>query len=260
MTPQESSTDQSPRPEKRAPSGARGSVVLGKKQRPAGFKGFLAQFWSRLWRVFVTGAMVWVPTIVTLWVTWLVIARLGFGVDNLVKRAVERLNGLGDRVEFLRFLTLLSYRPGFGFLFVVAVFLTTGLVTRYLVARKIIRFGEGIVERIPLISSVYRAVQQIRDVFIRREGTVFQRVCLIQFPRPGMYAVGFITSVEEGPVQKTIGKELIAVFMPTTPNPTSGYLMYLPPEEIIDIDMSVEDAMKLIISGGAYVPSSSPTE
>jgi uncharacterized membrane protein len=111
-----------------------------------------------------------------------------------------------------------------------------------------------LVGKIPLISRVYLAVQQIRDVFVNREGAVFQQVVLLEYPRKGIQAVGFVTSDEQGIVQETTGKTLWAVFVPTTPNPTSGFLLYLPPDDLIPLDMSVEDAMKLIVSGGAYIP------
>ena len=219
-----------------------------------GVKGFLLLFYRQLWRYLVTGLMVWVPLIVTLWVVWSVVSGLGFGIERLIEDLVETLNRFGDRVEPFRFLTYLDYHPGLGFLVTLAVFLTTGLITRYLVARRAIRFGEGILERIPLISSIYRAVEQIRDVFVRREGTVFQKVCLIEYPRPGILVVGFVTSDEHGIVQETLSKELVAVFVPTTPNPTSGFLLYLAPDAITELDISVEDAMKLIVSAGAYIP------
>ncbi len=236
-----------------------GSLPTAQGDPPSGPKGFLGQFWRQIWRCLITGVMVWVPLIVTLWVTWLVIYRLGFGLENLIKRFVSALTGLGESVEHLHFLTYVQYRPGLGFLLILAVFLTTGLVTRYLVARKIIRFGEHILERIPFISTVYRAVQQIRDVFVRRDGTVFQKVCLVEYPRSGTLVVAFVTSSEQGVVQEAMDKKLVALFVPTTPNPTSGFLLYVPPEAITILDISVEDAMKLIVSGGAYLPDKPET-
>jgi uncharacterized membrane protein len=134
------------------------------------------------------------------------------------------------------------------------LFLLTGILTRYLVGRRLIGYGEKVLIKIPFIRNVYRAVQQIRDVFVNREGTVFQEVCLIEYPRDNMYAVAFITSQDQGIVQEASGKRLISVFMPSTPNPTTGFLLYLPDEDVMRVDITVEDAMKLIISGGAYLP------
>lgn len=225
-------------------------------REPKGFMTFLQQYWSQLWRYLVAGLLVWVPLIITVWVSWLVVNRLIFGIEDLIARGVFTLNWIGQRVPALSLLQHLEYHLGLGFLLVLLLFLTTGFLTRYIVGRKIIDFGERILNRIPLIRRVYRAVQQIRDTFIGRNGAVFQQVCLVEYPKEGTLAVAFVTSTEQGEVQKALGRTMTAVFVPTTPNPTSGYLVYVPPEEVVILDMSVEDAMKLIISGGAYVPDS----
>jgi uncharacterized membrane protein len=168
------------------------------------------------------------------------------------------LNQLGERFEGLEFLTGLVYWRGFGILIAIALFLTTGFLTRSLVARRLILMGEKIFDRIPLISKIYRAVQQIRDVFVTREGTVFQKVVLVEYPRKGVWVVGFLTSREQGVIQHTIGKNAWAVFVPSIPNPTTGFLLYLSPEEVVETDLSIEEGMKLIISGGAYLPGTQP--
>jgi len=197
--------------------------------------------WTQVKKYLITGLMVWVPLIITVWVSWLVIQKVGVGLDTLFRNLFQMLK--------------LQYWPGLGFLSAVAIFMGTGVFARYLVGKRIIAFTERFLDRIPFISRVYRAVQQIRDVFVTRNGTVFQYVCLVQYPRSGMFAVGFVTSAEQGLVQATVGRELVSVFVPTTPNPTSGYLVFLAPEEIQIVDMPVEEAMKLIVSGGAYLPS-----
>ncbi len=224
--------------------------------RRRGFLGFLSQVWAPVWRYFVTGLLVWVPLIITIWVSWVVIKNLGIGLDKAFKTVFEAIQAFCERVDWLSIAApLFETYPGMGFMTAIALFLGTGILARYLIGRRIIAFGERILDRIPLISRVYRAVQQIRDVFVSREGTVFQYTCLIEYPREGMIALAFVTSAEQGIVQKTTGRKLVAVFVPTTPNPTSGYLVYLPPEDITILDVSVEEAMKLIVSGGAYLPS-----
>lgn len=225
-------------------------------ESPGGLRGLMGQFFSRLWRYLATGMMIWVPLLVTLWLTWNVVLKAGFGIEGFIENLFVAVSSLGHRYPRLGFLTYVSsmYMPGFGFMFVIAVFLATGLVARYVVARRIIRFGEALVEHIPLISTIYRAVEQIRDVFVSRNGTVFERVCLIEYPRPGTLVVAFVTNRAEGIVQHAAGRPLTAVFVPTTPNPTSGFLLYVPPDEVMDVPISVEDAMKLIVSGGAYQP------
>lgn len=219
----------------------------------SGLLAFLQQFWGQLWRYMVAGLLVWLPLIITIWVSWLVIQKLVFGIENVIRQGVMGVHLLADRVSWLGFFDLVVYRPGLGFLIVLALFLTTGFLTRYIVGRKIIEFGERILHQIPIIRPIYRAVQQIRDTFMGH-GRVFQHVCLIAYPREGMLAVAFVMSTEQGDIQMAAGQELLAVFVPTTPNPTSGYLVYVPPKDVTILDMSVEDAMKLIVSGGAYIP------
>ena len=230
---------------------------MGKKKTSRRKKtSFIRQYLRALRFYLITGLLVWIPLIVTLWLTWWLFKNVGLGLENLIKSGYSAFNDLGQRISWLQFLPEIKYKPGIGFLIAFALFLTTGFLARNLVGRRVIRAGERIMDRIPLVSKIYRAVQQIRDVFVSREGTVFQKVCVVEYPRKGVYAVGFITSTEQGVVHDAIDKELHSVFVPTTPNPTSGFLLYFSPEEITILDISVEDAMKLIISGGAYLPGS----
>jgi uncharacterized membrane protein len=214
------------------------------------------RWWYYIWRFMMTGLLVWVPLIITAWVSWVAISKLGFGLDNLGRGIVSRLQEIGAGIPALGVLERLHYLPGMGLIAAFTLFFFTGFLTRYLVGRKIIASGEQLIQRIPLVSRVYRSVQQVRDVFIGRGGAVFQSVCLVQYPRPGMFAVGFVTAREQGVIQEVAGRELLAVFVPTTPNPTSGYLVYVAPEEVTQLDVSVEEAMKVIFSGGAYLPAS----
>lgn len=224
-------------------------------ERPRSIFSTLNEWRKTLWRYIITGMLVWVPLIITIWVSWFVIDRLGVGLEKLFRRIFELARGFSGNVPVLQDLApALHYRPGMGLVTAILLFLLTGILTRYLVGRRIIAYGERILNRVPLVSRVYRSVQQIRDVFVGRGGAVFQRVCLIDYPREGMTAIAFVTSSEQGLVQRAVGKELIAVFVPTTPNPTSGYLIYLPPNDVRPLDISVEEAMKLIVSGGAYIP------
>ena len=219
-------------------------------------RSFIRQYLRALRFYLVTGLLVWIPLIVTVWLTWWLFKNVGLGLENLIKSGYSAFNGLGQSRPWLEFLPEIKYRPGIGFLIAIALFFTTGVLTRYLVGRRVIGAGERILDRIPLVSKLYRAVQQIRDVFVSREGTVFQQVCIVEYPRKDVYAVGFVTSTEHGIVHDAVDKQLHSVFVPTTPNPTSGFLLYFSPEEITLLDISVEDAMKLIISGGAYLPGS----
>ncbi len=220
---------------------------------------FMRAYFRQMQRYVTTGIMVWVPLFITIWVSWLFVSKIAQIIKFSMDHVEAYVNQLGSRIPRLGFLEHFRLDSpiaslGTGFLLAVLLFLCTGFLTRYLIGRKIIALGELLVGKIPLISRVYLAVQQIRDVFVNRKGAVFQRVVLLEYPRKGVLGVGFVTSSEQGTVQHAAGQEYIAIFVPTTPNPTSGFLLYLRPDEIIDVDMSVEDAMKLIVSGGAYIP------
>lgn len=220
---------------------------------------FLIDTLKQLQRFLVTGLMVWIPLIVTLWLAWWVISNVVFGVEGIIKSSVEYLNTVGlkygERLPPAHILTVIRYIPGTGFLITLALFLSTGFFARYIIGRKFIAYGEKIVQKIPLISRIYTAVRQIRDVFVNREGAMFQEVVLIEYPRPGLHAVGFVTSRDRGVVQDALNRpSLIAVFLPTTPNPTSGFLLYISSRDMIPLDITVEEAMKLIVSAGAYIP------
>jgi len=166
-----------------------------------GFFGFWRRYFYHLRRYLVRGMLVWVPLIVTLWIVWVAITRIVGGIEGLIRWFVTYLNGVGGRVPSLRFLTVIEYTPGLGMLTAILIFLTTGLLARYLVTRRLIRLGEVLLARIPLINKVYRAVQQTRDVFVGR-GAVFQEVVLVEYPRRGIWAVGFITAEGDGVIPK----------------------------------------------------------
>lgn len=216
--------------------------------------GFLRQYFRALRFYFITGLLVWVPLIVTLWVAWWLFKTVGLGLEGLIQRGYEFLHSIGGRIPQLEFLSGFTYVRGFGFLIAAGLFLTTGFLTRSIVTRRLINAVERILDRIPLVSTVYRAVQQIRDVFITREGAVFQKVVLIEYPRPGVWVIGFLMSKEQGVLQKALGQEMLAILVPSVPNPTTGFLMFVPTDQVVFPDLSVEEGLKMVISGGTYQP------
>ena len=128
-----------------------------------------------------------------------------------------------------------------------------GMLARNVIGKRLILFGESVLERIPMVNKIYRAVQQISHAFVGK--VIFTRVVLLQYPRKGIYSIGFVTSDTKGEISSKISKNSINVFLPTTPNPTSGFLLFVPKKDTIPLSMSVEDAMKLVISGGAVTPN-----
>ncbi len=140
--------------------------------------------------------------------------------------------------------------PGLGILVVVLVVFLIGLLVKNYVGSRIVEFGERIVYQIPLVRPIYSAVKQLLVAIFSQTGDGFERVVLIEYPRRGIYALGFVTGVARGEVQEVTEQRVLNVFLPTTPNPTSGFYLLVPDTDIIPLKISVEDAFKLIISGG----------
>ncbi|MCF3651851.1 DUF502 domain-containing protein [Synoicihabitans lomoniglobus] len=139
-------------------------------------------------------------------------------------------------------------------LIVVLLVTTLGVVSRYVFTAYFGRTAERVINNIPGVGSVYRTVKQIVDTFSAQKRNVFEKVVLVEYPAPGSHVVGFLTNRAKGELQHRTESELWTVFIPTTPNPTSGFLIFYPSEKVTELDMTVGDAMKLIISGGTVVP------
>lgn len=141
--------------------------------------------------------------------------------------------------------------PGLGILALLALLLVTGAVARNYFGRKFISIGDKIITRIPLINKVYTALREISEAILSEKREIFKKAVLFEYPRKGMYSIGFFTQDTSGPVQETIPEDVVSVFLPTTPNPTSGYLLFVPKSSIHELDLTVEEALKLVISGGS---------
>lgn len=139
---------------------------------------------------------------------------------------------------------------------VIIVLIITGLgyLSNYFLGKLFVGLTERLIEKVPFINTVYKSVKQIVDVFQTQKRAVFQNTVLVEYPRKGVFALGFLTGEAKGEVQDKTGQVVVNVFVPTTPNPTSGFLLMIDKKEVIFLDMAVADGMKLIISGGAFVP------
>jgi len=129
-----------------------------------------------------------------------------------------------------------------------------GFLSNYVLGKFFINSAEKILGRVPFVSTVYRTVKQIVDTFGKENRAVFNQVVMVEYPRKGCYTIGFLTNDAAGETEAVIGRELTTVFVPTTPNPTSGFLLFVPREEVYGMDMSLGEGMKLLISGGAVIP------
>lgn len=196
---------------------------------------------------FITGVAILLPLAVTVFVTHILVTRIGAPAGEFIFRNL-----------FDEFPTPNS--PAWyviNIVATVAVFACitgAGFFSRYFFGKMILKLGERLIDVMPLVNTVYKTVKQIVDTFSEQQKAIFQRVVLIEYPKAGTYAIAFLTSDAKGEIQARTGKEVVNVFLPTTPNPTSGFLLMVPKDELIDLDMGVGDGMKLIISGGAVSP------
>jgi len=196
---------------------------------------------TNLKNYFFTGLLVILPIFITVYVILFLIR----GMDAILKFIP---------VKYLPETYLHIHIPGLGLIFVVILVFAVGLLARNIVGRKIVHLGENIVERIPLVRILYAGVKQLLETIFLQKTDAFKRVALVEYPRRGTYVIGFITGESKGEVQDKTNKNMINVFIPTTPNPTSGFYILIPEDEVVMLNMSVEDAFKLIISGGIVSP------
>ncbi|WP_242467242.1 DUF502 domain-containing protein [Ectothiorhodospira shaposhnikovii] len=196
-------------------------------------------------RYLIAGLVVWVPLITTVVV---------------IKFIVEMM----DRTLLLlpppwRPENLLGFTiPGFGIVVALVIVFLTGLVVANLVGRKLVDLWEAILARIPLVSTIYSAVKQVMETLFGAGGDSFRKVLLIEYPRKGVWTLGFQTGSGMGEVQARTERQVVSVFVPTTPNPTSGFIILVPKEEVMELDMSVEDGLKFVMSLGVVVPRYPP--
>ena len=193
-------------------------------------------------RWFFAGLLVTAPILLTIYITWLFINI----IDGYVK---------GLLPTYLQPSSYFNYDvPGFGIIIGVVTVIIIGGLTTGLLGRSLISIGENIVGRLPVVRSVYGATKQIMETVMASQSDAFREVVLIEYPRPGIWVIGFVTGTTKGEVQNMSSETLINVFVPTTPNPTSGFLLFIPRGDAITLDMGVEDAVKMVVSGGIVTP------
>ena len=195
---------------------------------------------------FITGLLILLPLGVTVFIVNIALDRVGNPASELFFNFIDQNIRELPTVEIpLQLLSLIIV-----FLIITAL----GYFSRIFIGQLLLKFFERILTRLPLISQVYNTVKQLVDTFSQQKKAVFQEVVMIEYPRKGIYAIGFLTNQAKGEVQSLSGENLVNVFVPTTPNPTSGFLLMIPEKEVIPMQMSVGDGMKTIISGGAVTP------
>lgn len=197
----------------------------------------------RLTNYFLTGLVIAAPVGLTMYITWSIIRF----VDDFVKPLIPP--------QYNPDTYLPISVPGFGLVIGAVALIMLGFLTANLVGRTLVQFSESILHRMPFVSVLYRGLKQIFETVVSQSHSNFKQVGLIQYPRPGLYALVFISTEAKGEVaEKVVGEDVTSVFLPTTPNPTSGFLLFLPRSEVQILDMTVEDGAKLVISAGLVSP------
>jgi len=191
-------------------------------------------------RYFLTGLLVIIP----IWGTILILKTLFVSLDRI----------LGD---LLVQLVPSHYVPGLGILALIVLVFVTGLFATNFMGRQVVKWWEKCLDRVPLVRGIYSTLKSVMGIVSASEHASYNRVVMIQFPKNGHYCIAFVTGVTKGEMQDFAQEPLIHVYVPTSPNPTSGYFLLVPEHEVTSIDISVEEAMKLIVSGGLYSPSAS---
>lgn len=203
----------------------------------------------RLRNNFLAGLIICAPIAITIWLTWTFI----HWSDSWVRPYIP---ARWNPESYLNFAI-----PGFGLLTAVILITIVGFLGKNLIGQSIVRFGESVVQRMPLVRTVYRSVKQIFETVLKEQSNSFKKVGLIEYPGPGLWALIFIATDAKGEIASkfnAMGQDMVTVFLPPTPVPTAGFLIFVPREKIVMLDMSPEDAAKFLISGGLVAPEHLP--
>jgi uncharacterized membrane protein len=201
---------------------------------------------ARLRAYFFAGILITSPIAITVYLAWLFVSFVDSRVTPLIP---ERFNP-GTYLPFAI--------PGLGLLIVVIALIVIGASTAGYFGRLLTRSVDAAVVRMPVVRSIYVAVKQIMETVLARKSNAFRQAVLVQYPRTGVWTIAFLTGVTQGEVRDLTSEEMINVFVPTTPNPTSGFLLFVPRSDVIPLSMSVEDALKMVVSGGLLTPPPPP--
>jgi uncharacterized membrane protein len=195
---------------------------------------------GRLRAYFFAGMLVTAPAAITFYMAWLLITW----IDSMVKGL------LPERYE----LFFPGSIPGLGLVLLIVFLILVGMFTAGFLGRLVLRISESILARMPVIRSIYGAIKQILETVLAQQSSAFRQVVLVEYPRHGIWAIGFVSGSTKGEVQNLTADECVNVFLPTTPNPTSGFLLFVPRSDLVVLNMSVEEGIKMVVSGGIVTP------
>ena len=193
-------------------------------------------------KYFITGLLIWIPLAITIWVLKLVVDVLDQSLLLLPDR-LHTENWLGIHV------------PGLGAILTLVIVLLTGIFATNFFGAQLVRLWHQVLNRIPVVNSIYSSVKQISDTLFSSSGQAFRKALLVQWPHPGMWTIAFLTGTPGGDVTRHIPQDCVSVYVPTPPNPTGGYFVIVPRKDVVELDMTVDEALKYIISMGVVPPS-----
>lgn len=197
-------------------------------------------------KYFVTGLLIWLPLAITLWVLDIILTTLD--------RTLLLLPPAWRPDALLGF-----HLPGFGLILALVIVLVTGVFAANIIGARLVRWWEGLLTRIPVVRSIYSSVKQVSDTMLSPKGNAFRQAVLVEFPQRGQWAIGLVVGDPGELIERTLGEQpLVTVFVPTAPNPTSGYTIIVPPREIKVLDIPVDDALKFVVSLGVVAPAARP--
>jgi len=202
-----------------------------------------ASFFHRTRRNFLTGIVIVAPIMLTFYLIWWAINL----VDGLIVPWVPKIYNPSTYFG--------TDIPGFGVIVFLVFTATIGALTKGLFGRQLLKFGENFVDRMPVVRSIYNALKQIAETVLSQSNNSFQSACMVEYPRKGIWAIAFVSTETKGEVLDKMSHDtMMSIFLPTTPNPTSGFLLFVPKEDVVILDMTVEEAAKLVISAGLVTP------
>jgi uncharacterized membrane protein len=190
----------------------------------------------------ITGLLIWIPLVITIWVLKLIVDALDQTL-LLLPKEFQTENWLGLHV------------PGMGVVMTLVIVFLTGLLTTNLIGARLVAFWHDVLHRIPVVRSIYSSVKQISDTLFSSSGQAFRKALLVQWPQPGTWTIAFLTGIPGGDVASHLSGDYLSVYVPTTPNPTGGYFVIVARKDVIELDMSVDAALKYIISMGVVPPN-----
>lgn len=193
----------------------------------------------------ITGLLIWIPLLVTLWVIKLIVDVLDQTL--LLLPATWRTESVFG-----------VHIPGFGVVITLAIVLLTGVFGTNFFGAKIVEWWHEVLHRIPVVRSIYSSIKQISDTLFSSSGQAFRKALLVQWPRDGMWTIAFLTGVPGGDLARHLPGDFVSVYVPTTPNPTGGYFVVVARKDVVELDMTVDEALKYIISMGVVPPGSAP--